>query len=250
MTYEKIVESFFSSKEILSYYFKSNLHVDEKKLFKKLLSIKGGNVLDLFCSAGRVSVPLAKMGYRVVGIDINKKAIEVAKFHARKEKVKNIRFVCKDASIISLRKKFDYILIMENSLEHVANREKRLKVVKKIAGHLKKNGLAIITFNPYFHPKNFVRIFVHNLFHFLDTSKWNECIILVKLPTKRAKYYKLYFHFFTPWEIHKMLKLSGLKEKCVIPSNLLDKSNNRFKSEKFYKIFWPFFYQFWIIEKR
>jgi SAM-dependent methyltransferase len=39
----------------------------------------GGRVLDLACSTGRVSIPLAELGYEVAGLDISSRVLEVAR---------------------------------------------------------------------------------------------------------------------------------------------------------------------------
>ena len=47
----------------------------------------GGRVLDVACGIGRHSVPLAKCGYRVTGIDLSSQFIEDARRYAREEGV-------------------------------------------------------------------------------------------------------------------------------------------------------------------
>ncbi len=49
--------------------------------------VKGGRVLDLACGIGRHSVPLAKRGYVVTGVDLSPAFIEYARESARAEGV-------------------------------------------------------------------------------------------------------------------------------------------------------------------
>jgi len=50
-----------------------------------MLGIDRGRILDVGCGTGRVSIPLAEMGFNVVGIDISSKYIEVASRRAKEK---------------------------------------------------------------------------------------------------------------------------------------------------------------------
>jgi len=61
--------------------------------------IKSGNLLDLGCGIGRVAIPLAKMGYNVIGVDRTKLFIDEANLQAKKFKVEdNVKFINCDYS--------------------------------------------------------------------------------------------------------------------------------------------------------
>jgi len=96
---EEIVNEFFSSSNVISFYSKCKLRKSEKKLFKKYLRERG-NVLDLFCGAGRVAIPLAKIGFDVIGVDNNREMIKKARNMKREFNIKNLKFIYADASRI------------------------------------------------------------------------------------------------------------------------------------------------------
>ena len=48
--------------------------------------LKTINILDIGCGGGLLSEPMCRLGAKVVGIDASKKNIEIAKFHAKKNK--------------------------------------------------------------------------------------------------------------------------------------------------------------------
>jgi len=50
-------------------------------------------VLDLGCGAGRHSVLLANSGFEVIGIDISKSALKIAKRWTKRERLENVAFV-------------------------------------------------------------------------------------------------------------------------------------------------------------
>ena len=101
--------------------------------------LKTINILDIGCGGGLLSEPMSRLGANVVGIDASKKNIEVAKFHAKKNKLK-INYICASPEILKIQKKFDVILGME-IVEHV---EDINFFIKKSSELLKKNGLMFI----------------------------------------------------------------------------------------------------------
>ena len=101
--------------------------------------LKTINILDIGCGGGLLSEPMSRLGANVVGIDASKKNIEVAKFHAKKNKLK-INYICASPEILKIQKKFDVILSME-IIEHV---EDINFFIKKSSELLKKNGLMFI----------------------------------------------------------------------------------------------------------
>ena len=80
-------------------------------------SIKALNILDIGCGGGILCEPLARLGANVTGIDENKKAILVAREHAKKMNLK-INYIHGNIADIIFQKKFDIITCME-VLEHV-----------------------------------------------------------------------------------------------------------------------------------
>ena len=108
-------------------------HINQKNL-------SGLNVLDLGCGGGLICEPLTKIGANVTGIDFVYKNINAAKLHAKKNKLK-IDYLVQDLDKLSLKKKYD-IIIMFEVLEHMDNWKKNINLIKKF---LKKNGFLILS---------------------------------------------------------------------------------------------------------
>ena len=107
----------------------------KNKIIKK--SLKNLKILDIGCGGGILCEPLRRLGAIVTGIDTNKKAIEVAKDHAKE---KNLKITYKNLELAKVKDEgFDIITCME-VLEHVDDVERTISLSKKL---LKKNGYFI-----------------------------------------------------------------------------------------------------------
>jgi len=119
-------------------YIKDNIIKDFNIKFsdKPLKNIK---ILDIGCGGGLLSEPMCRLGASVVGIDASKKNIDVAKFHAKKNKLK-IDYKVASPETLKTQVKFDIILNME-IVEHVEDINFFIKESSKL---LKKNGLMFV----------------------------------------------------------------------------------------------------------
>jgi 2-polyprenyl-6-hydroxyphenyl methylase/3-demethylubiquinone-9 3-methyltransferase len=119
-------------------YIKDNIVKDFniKSLDKPLKNIK---ILDIGCGGGLLSEPMCRLGASVVGIDASKKNIEVAKFHAKKNRLK-IDYKVASPEELKTSMKFDVILNME-IVEHVENINFFIKESSKL---LRKDGVMFI----------------------------------------------------------------------------------------------------------
>jgi len=119
-------------------YIKDNIVKDLniKNLNKPLKNLK---ILDIGCGGGLLSEPMCRLGANVVGIDASKKNIGVAKFHAKKNKLK-IDYKVASPEMLKTKVKFDVILNME-IVEHVENINSFINQSSKF---LKKNGVMFV----------------------------------------------------------------------------------------------------------
>ena len=59
---------------------------------------KQDRVLDAYCGIGTISLALSQHVSEVIGVEIVKEAIQDAKNNAQNNNIKNVHFVCDDAS--------------------------------------------------------------------------------------------------------------------------------------------------------
>ena len=101
--------------------------------------LKKISILDIGCGGGLLAEPMNRLGADVVGIDASTKNINIANFHAKKNKLK-IKYICASPETLKIKKKFDVILNME-IIEHVNDVN---FFIKRSSSLLKKNGLMFI----------------------------------------------------------------------------------------------------------
>ena len=119
-------------------YIKENI-IKSFKLKSKKKPLDKINILDIGCGGGLLSEPMTRLGANVTGIDASSKNINIAKLHAKKNKLK-INYLCSSPEKLKIQKKFDVILNME-IVEHVEDINFFINSCSKL---LKKNGLMFV----------------------------------------------------------------------------------------------------------
>jgi len=119
-------------------YIKENI-IGNFKLKNKKKPLDKINILDIGCGGGLLSEPMTRLGANVTGIDASSKNINIAKHHAKKNKLK-INYICSSPEKLKIKKKFDVILNME-IVEHVDDINFFINSSSKL---LKKNGLMFV----------------------------------------------------------------------------------------------------------
>lgn len=109
---------------------------------------KGGSVLDLACGTGRFSIPMAKAGLRVTGLDICETMINLAKGKSKTQNL-DIDFQIGDIRMFELNRKFDFIFCGFNSSQHLHEEKEFRSFLECVENHLAPNGIFVLdVFNP------------------------------------------------------------------------------------------------------
>ncbi len=104
---------------------------------------KGKDVLDLCCGPGRVSIPLAKRGFRVTGVDRTKYLLEKAKARGRAAKAK-VEWIRADMRDFVRRGSFDLILSMHTSFGYFDDKSEDIAVLRNMLTNLRPGGICVI----------------------------------------------------------------------------------------------------------
>ena len=177
-------------------YIKDNI-IQHFNIKSKKMPLKNINILDIGCGGGLISVPMKKLGAKVIGIDASLKNINVAKNYSKKKNLK-IKYICSSPEKLKIKKKFDVLLMLE-IIEHVDDVNFFIKKSSKL---LKKNGLMFVaTLNKTLKSYAFAIVGAEYILNWLPigTHDWEKFIKPNEL-LSIAKIYKL-----------NLLNLSGLK---------------------------------------
>ncbi len=109
-------------------YIKENI-INDFNLKNNKKPLQKIEILDIGCGGGLLSEPMCRMGANVTGIDASITNIQIAKLHAKKNKL-NIKYISLPPESLPVKKKFDVILNME-IVEHVEDINFFFKVLYK-----------------------------------------------------------------------------------------------------------------------
>jgi len=166
-----------------------------KELIKKFEGKGPICILDLGCSIGTYAIEFALEGHKTVGLDLDPKALEVAKQLADREGCR-VEWLCEDACNFLLSKPVDFIVCFD-LLEHLKDETIRgmFRCVRK---NLKPDGVFVYhTF-----PTEYDHVFYSNLCFKQFTSKLSLPLIPFKRLsdvrfTKAVKYYSHFLDLFS-----------------------------------------------------
>ena len=174
------------------------------------------SLLDIGCGGGLLSEPMYRLGAEVTGIDASEKNINVAKFHANKNKLE-INYAVASPEKLKKNKNFDIILNME-IVEHVPDVNYFIKSCTKL---LKDNGIMFVaTINRTLRSYFFAIIGAEYVLRWLPigTHDWNSFVKpeeLVEVSNKcnlklKKNHGVIYNPIFDEWKIGKDTSINYL----------------------------------------
>lgn len=111
-----------------------------------LCSQYSGDILELMCGTGRVSLPLLQAGYHLTCVDYCQPMLDVL---TKKTAGLPVRILCQDITQLDLDTRFNLILLPFNSLTEIMDAAKRRQAFQRIYQHLLPGGDFYCTFyNP------------------------------------------------------------------------------------------------------
>lgn len=108
------------------------------------LGVLPQSILELGCGTGNVTIPLAKKGYALTGVDIARPMLEEAK---KKAEGMEIEFYEQDFTLLEIPQVFDLCLSVCDGFNYVLERSKLKEALLRINRHLKLGGLLLFDVN-------------------------------------------------------------------------------------------------------
>jgi ubiquinone/menaquinone biosynthesis C-methylase UbiE len=123
---------------------KKEIHTKKELSYLKKFLKKNQKMLDLACGYGRFTIPLAKQGYEIEGLDISKNLLDEARKRAKKEKL-DIKFRLGDMRKLPYRNNaFDAIICMWSAFIELPNKKDQIKALREMYRVLNKNGFTFL----------------------------------------------------------------------------------------------------------
>ncbi len=178
---------------------------------------KGDAILDVPCGTGRHSFEFAKKGYRVVGVDISRACLAIAR---KRTSHKNVKYVNGDMSKLErYRGRFDLVTNLFSSFGYFATDKQNEAVLRGMVRALKPGGRVVINtinrtylmnvYKPAFWMKDGKLVFVQASRYDAET-KYNESYITIvdeKTGVGTARYHRM--RLYSPNEMIALLKKCG-----------------------------------------
>lgn len=120
-----------------------------ESIFSKYFSNSMRDILDLGCGTGGHALTLAERGYKVAGVDLSRKMLEIGRRKVKKRRL-NIEFIQGDIRNIQLNQKFDAVISMFAVMSYQVTNQDLISAFRTASRHLEKSGLFI--FDAWFGP--------------------------------------------------------------------------------------------------
>lgn len=132
-------EDYLGFSEVILHQERTNFEV---KQLKSLIPKEGASILDLGCGQGRISIPLANEGYKIVGLDASPALLDAAVKRAKEGKSK-VKFINEDMRNLSFENEFDVIINMGTAFGYIESSDEEKEILSKVFSALKPNGVFI-----------------------------------------------------------------------------------------------------------
>lgn len=119
--------------------------VGDIPFYTELAQASKGEVLDLACGTGRITIPVAQAGVPVTGLDLSAEMLERARQKAEEADVANrLTLVQGDMRKFDLQKKFGLVMIPFRSFLHLLYIQDQMKALACIRQHLQPGGKLVM----------------------------------------------------------------------------------------------------------
>ncbi|AJD92926.1 hypothetical protein JMA_36090 [Jeotgalibacillus malaysiensis] len=119
-------------------------YLPELPLLIKWASKNPGIIIDLACGTGRVTIPLAKEGFQVMGIDVHKGMLEAAQKKSSSAGIE-IEWLAEDCTDLNIGIKVSLIYTVGNSFQHFLTNEAQDGLLRSVNRHLEDEGMLIFS---------------------------------------------------------------------------------------------------------
>ena len=166
------------------------------------------------CKQGRHANRLAELGHTVVGVDVSKGFLEIAR--ANKKGI-NVKYVKEDMREISFKEEFDRVLLLYTSFGYFDDRE-NFRVLENVAAALKSGALFCFdipnrdvflkNFSPFMVTEKEGNLMIDRSSFDVNSGRWHNDRIYIREGKRVDAPFSVRLYNFT--EIKSLLNAAGL----------------------------------------
>jgi 2-polyprenyl-3-methyl-5-hydroxy-6-metoxy-1,4-benzoquinol methylase len=185
-----------------------NTFLSDLQFYKDWMpKFENAEILELCCGSGRLTIPLAKDGHKIVGVDNSKSMLEKAKTKTKNEKLE-IDFIEADVKTLDLTKKYDVIFIPFNSIHHLYQNQDLFDTLKVVNKHLKDDGIFIFDcYNPNIQYISEAEKTRNKIAEYKTTDERNVIIEQTMKYESKTQINRIEWHYFINEKFHSTQKL-------------------------------------------
>lgn len=200
MSHERLIHQ-DPEKAVMTWRYLMMKGLSEFRLLRNL-DLEGRRVLNVGCFFPVDELLLSRPTAEWVAVDISADVIRESERIFRElaagGRAENVEFVQADAASLPFEDGYFDISLSHSTIDHIPGKEKRLAAVGELRRVTRSGGHVVLT--------------VPNILAFVSYAR------VVRMQ-RRGDYPSGYAHYFTPWEIHRMIKTVGLEPVEFCSSN-------------------------------
>ncbi len=194
----------------------------EIPFYRKYARQAAGPVLEIACGTGRLTLPIARDGINVTGLDVSRSMLDLARRKTSAEGL-NIEWVEQDCRDMRLSKNFGLAFSATNAMQHLLDKESVLAFLQSARNVLLPNGLLILdVFNPNLSKLN--RPAGHRHLHKIIQAPDGKSICVEVATEYYPETHILHFDLFY-LDKGELLRSKHVNMRCFFPDELLDLCN-------------------------
>lgn len=190
----------------------------ELPFFRKYARQARGSVLEVACGTGRLTLPLARDGVDMTGLDISAPMLERARQKSSTEGPA-IEWIEQDCRNMSLPHAYALIFSATNAMQHLLDVESACSFLQSARNALQSDGLLILdVFNP--DPAKLARSSSERYVHKTIAMPDGQSITVETMSTYHAATQILHFDLFYLCD-DKLIRSKQVNMRCFYPEELL-----------------------------
>jgi len=190
----------------------------EIPFFRKHARQAGGPVLEVACGTGRITLPIAREGVDVTGLDVSRSMLEQARRKACAEGL-NIEWIEQDCRDMNHARRFALIFSATNAMQHLLDFESACAFLQSAHGLLAPGGRLILdVFNPNL--IKLARTFAARYLHKTIATPDGQSIRVEAATEYHADTQILHFDLFY-LRGEQLVRTKRVNMRCYFPEELL-----------------------------